>query len=1112
MRTLAIALTMSLFTLTSVASEMPAPKEGLLISKNEAEKIREKVINLEEHPLMKRVKEKADEAENEWKNAKPEIEKHLDQLLDIVWENNPNEYVPESAMTASKLLYKMIDDIPSVAFMYFLTDDKHYAQLCYEIIDMAGRVPRWGWFNWGGANMPQIHYGIITHDIAVTIDWCWDGWDKQQKDNAINIIAEKGVESYWRIVNHTPFMGLHHLRSKNQGNNALSAALMASIVVGDSIPENKVWMDTLIHSFSWIVTCDIGWAGQGLESGLSGYWSVSMQNLYTAAVALYNSRGIDFRIHPGFDEATYYPLYLEATVPPTEQDQTSESVEGSSSIIGNKPIELPQRYGGSSWWFDYASHFPDSPASYYVAKIWNGRIEEAHQAGMSYPLMVLWVALAGKPEKIPYPTKLFRTTDRMTMFRSGYGSPHTYLYFNGDIFLSSRNEILCTTSGLSWHFPWDQYAITESVLETESNPLSPSMLVTDYFDSDSLSMIKTKSWASNLKYYIRPGQNESYKDYKSRNRDIIYVRSKDRNLIYDYFLFIDDVEQDQAKWHSFNWHIWNSPENEGKYEILSPNMAIGRRPKADILLATLSHDKMSYEMQGIPSQPIVSYVMDHNALLLRAIAGGIDNVNEETKVIPVELWSDGKAMKIDGINARYFQGFKELRPKLEGNIQLMPDARYKISVKAKKQDARVYENFAWKIDFTLLDKDGKVIQKVQTQERDPDPLRLTDPASFQPDYDWLETITYFDAPANVSAIVAELLPATWVHQPHELKPESKLWLSDITITPMGVPVRKEKDMIVTLAVPLPKNAEIPKIISKHSDEGIEATLTHPDGTQDAISVNYNGDISVKRNGEVIQIAKEQAENQLMSNSTESQARLRQGLRKLTETAIQERDKYTIKGWKNIALDAEVTASASRDPRFPPSNVIDNRTWEFPSDGKLDYTLGEIQTTQGFGYGKDEKMSYTDNMSSWPFYIPPTYWLLPYRQTGEITLKLKESSKIKMIRVLNTSNAGLFDYGTIDFRIDLLDENGNKVFGKESSFGKVWDRAFKSAFVKPEFFSAYGPTFEGILEPGVKVPYGNGWQDIEIGYTNSVRYVRLSILSYWALGGGINEIQVYIAIF
>ena len=228
--------------------------------------------------------------------------------------------------------------------------------------------------------------------------------------------------------------------------------------------------------------------------------------------------------------------------------------------------------------------------------------------------------------------------------------------------------------------------------------------------------------------------------------------------------------------------------------------------------------------------------MYHNALLLRAIAGGIDKVNEETKVIPVALWSDGETVKIDDKNARYFPVFKDLRPKLETNIQLTPGVRYKISIKAKKQDARVYENFAWKIDFSLLDKDEKVIQKVQTQERDPDPLRMKpDPASFQSDYNWLETTSYFDAPVGVSKITAELLPATWAHAPHELKPESKLWLSDITITPIGIPVRKEKDMLVTLAMPLPKNAEMPKIISRRSDKGIEAVLTHPDGTQDDIS-------------------------------------------------------------------------------------------------------------------------------------------------------------------------------------------------------------------------------------------------------------------------------------
>jgi hypothetical protein len=544
-------------------------------------------------------------------------------------------------------------------------------------------------------------------------------------------------------------------------------------------------------------------------------------------------------------------------------------------------------------------------------------------------------------------------------------------------------------------------------------------------------------------------------------------------------------------------------------------MAIGHRPKADILLATLSYDKMSYEMQGIPSQPIVSYQMDHNALLLRAIVGEMKDTAEQPQILPVTLWSEGELSEVDGRKARYFVGFKELKPGLESSVKLIPGARYKISLQAKERGVKVYENFAWKIDFTLFDVNGNVIQKVETQERDPDPLRLTDPASFRSDYDWLETVTYFDAPPDVATVRAELFPATWAHMPHELKPDSKLWLSDIVITPLGVPERKEKEILVTLAMPLAKNAKLPEINTVRSNHGIETTVIHPDGTKDTISVDANGDYKILRAGDIEQrfvwnseTNNSLSENQLKANSNESQLRLKDGLEKWTEIVIKERDKYTSKGWKNIAPDAEVTATGTRDQRFSPTNVVDNKTWEFPADGRLDYKLGEIQTTQGSGYGKDERMSYTDNMSSWPFYIPPTYWLLPYRQTGNITLKLKKGTRIKMVRVLNTSNAGLHDYGTIDFQLELLDENQQPVYTKEASFGKAWDRAFKSAFAKPDFFNSYGPTFEGILEPGVKVPFGTGWQDIEIDYSGKVRYLRLNILSYWAIGGGINEIQVY----
>ncbi len=1093
-----------------ISYALPMPKEGLLISKDQADEIRSKVIGLGDHQAMKKVKDKAEKALLQWTKDKPEIERYVDKLLDVWWESNPKEYIPEDAISTSKLLGEAMDNTSSMAFIYFLTGENSYAEACYEIIEMAGRVPRWGWFNWDGANMPQIHYGILTRNIAVAIDWCWDGWNERQRKKAIEIIAEKGVESYWRLVNHTPFMAYHHLRSKNQGNNALSAAIMASLVVGDNIPENKVWLETLIGSFSWIVTHDIGYAGQNLESGLPGYWSISMQNLYTAASAIYNAKGIDFRVHIGFTEATYYPIYHEATIPPVEEGKPVEIIYGSSSLIDGTPIELPHKHTGSSWWFDYAKNFPDSLANYFVSKIWDTDIEDAHQAGLSDILKILWVALSEKPNNIKYPTALFGTTDRMAMFRSGYGSPHTYLYFNSNVFLSSRNEILCATSGHSWHFPWHQYAIAESVLETEGQPFSPSMLIYAYYDRDFISMIRSKSWTSNIKYYKKREQEESYKQYKVRNRDIIYVRSDDWNSISDYFLFIDRVEHDKPAWHSFNWHLWNSPGNEGSYEIISPNTVIGRRPNADVLLVTLSHNTMGYETQGIPSQPNANYQLDHNALLLRAIAGGMTEVSESPQSISADLWTEGKTIEIDGRTAKHLPSFKDLRPSLESPIRLTKDVRYKVSIYAKKRNAKVYENFAWTINIFLLDDDGNVVRMVNVGDREPDPLRLTDTASFRSDYDWLESVTYFDAPSDVTRIKMELLPATWGHSPYDLKPDSELWLSDILITPLGIPKRTEKDRLVTLVMPMEKDSKIPRIIVRNTSQGLQATVEHQNGTNDVISIDNNDVVRIIRRSLVgiKRFAGVTMPVQFCTNSLENQVQLKKGLSKLTQEVLKERDKYVLKGWDNIALYAEVTASATRDQRFSPKRVIDNKTWEFPADGILDYTIGEIQTTQGFGYGKNEKMSYTENMSSLPFNIPPTYWLLPYRQTGDITLKLKIPSKLRLVRILNTSNAGLYDYGTIDFRLELLDKNQKPVYTKSGSFGKVWDHAFRSAFAMPEFFNSYGPTFDGLLTKGAKLPFGSGWQDINIEYSGIVHYVRIVILSYWGLGGGLNEVQVY----
>jgi hypothetical protein len=262
---------------------------------------------------------------------------------------------------------------------------------------------------------------------------------------------------------------------------------------------------------------------------------------------------------------------------------------------------------------------------------------------------------------------------------------------------------------------------------------------------------------------------------------------------------------------------------------------------------------------------------------------------------------------------------------------------------------------------------------------------------------------------------------------------------------------------------------------------------------------YTFDGRLRRNTAAISLA---------TNSAESQRRLKAGLSRLAERLVDRRDAYTSRGWKNVALDAaEVRASGTRDDRFGAEKVIDNKTWEIPVDGVVDYTLGTITTTGNGGYGRGAT-PYDQNLSTWPLFFRPTYWLLPPRTPGEITITLKEPTKVKLVRLLNTTNAGLNDFATVRCRLELLSREQETLWSKEVTFGRAWDDAFKASFAIPEFFSAYGDSFQGILEPGVIVPFGAGWQDVFVDLDREVRYVRVRVDEFWAMGGGLNEIQVY----
>ncbi|MBN2477039.1 MAG: hypothetical protein JXB62_20700 [Pirellulales bacterium] len=247
---------------------------------------------------------------------------------------------------------------------------------------------------------------------------------------------------------------------------------------------------------------------------------------------------------------------------------------------------------------------------------------------------------------------------------------------------------------------------------------------------------------------------------------------------------------------------------------------------------------------------------------------------------------------------------------------------------------------------------------------------------------------------------------------------------------------------------------------------------------------------------------------LAVNSAESQQRLRRGLAPLARRFEAERDKHIRRGWRNLATEAvEVRASGTRDDRFNAKNVIDGKTWEMPVDGLVDYALGNIETTGNGGYGRGAT-PYNDNLSSWQLFFRPTYWLLPPGITGNVTIKLRQPSRVKLVRLLNTSNAGLNDFATVRCKLELLDKDERPLWSKPVVFGRPWDRAFQAAFARPKFFHSYGESFHEILEPGATVPFGTGWQDIDVDCPQDVQYVRVKIDKYWAMGGGLNEVQVY----
>jgi hypothetical protein len=584
---------------------------------------------------------------------------------------------------------------------------------------------------------------------------------------------------------------------------------------------------------------------------------------------------------------------------------------------------------------------------------------------------------------------------------------------------------------------------------------------------------------------------------------VLYVRgAKGRP---DYFVFVDDVRQKEPRWHAWTWHLWNSTTgkaNHGRFVPKGERAVRGERPNADLWIEFLTPSRVHFQQHGIPGQPHVSYEMDHNVQMLRAVAGDYAPSAARSVSISPAAWQAMGEVK-DG--TLYMEKPPvEKRPGTKVIKGLVGATRYRWSVKCKKEDYRAYEATAWAIDLELLDDRGQVLARPTTPHGHPHPLRLGAPLSNLPTHDWAETVQYFDAPAGAVACRATFRAVGGAHY-FRL---GKLWLGAVELQPVGRPARTKAQRFVTLVMPLDRGAAAPKVEVERDGK---ARVLHSGGVTDEIATAEDGALTlVRRQGgkEVARFASrdKQAESSLRTNSPTSARLLAAGLAPVLKQIAAERDRY--KDRTNLARTAKVTASATRDDRFAAARVIDNQTAEYPTDGHLYYDQGIVWSSGRFvGYGAGKESLLRDR-DYWPLYVRPTYWLLPEGKLGHVELALQRPARVDLVRLLNTSNAGLNDFATHTFRVELYDSDHKLLASKDAVFGKVLDRPFAQAFVVPRWFNRYTPSFGGMLEPKLTVPFGDGWKEVKFPSVKGVAFVRVVVTKYWGIGGGLNEVQVY----
>lgn len=254
------ALLVSWFALAAAAvqaGELPEPKVGLVVTRDEVVGIRAKI----QSGFPQKI----------WAGFLKEVTKAVEMAKALRASSWPQAGTAGTFGTAmDRIRERYLECVPVIATHYLVTGQTDGVDDALWCMRQLRNYERLGWFAWSGGSFPTIGFGGMVRVTSYTYDWLYGAMDEATRKDVEAYLVMAGRD-YFRTDLIGPGMAAHHLRSLNQGDNAFCSGLAATLATRNVNPDSAQWLRAYMDTYIWNLNSAFGPNGQDLEGNLGAY-------------------------------------------------------------------------------------------------------------------------------------------------------------------------------------------------------------------------------------------------------------------------------------------------------------------------------------------------------------------------------------------------------------------------------------------------------------------------------------------------------------------------------------------------------------------------------------------------------------------------------------------------------------------------------------------------------------------------------------------------------------------------------------------------------------------------------------------------------------------------